>query len=63
MIVRRVVIVIAVKKVRDIETEEMLEDLHGKIREREKENAQLKEKVCIMIEVREGQAFEMMSNW
>ena len=30
---------------RDIETEEMLEELHGKIRELEKTNANLKEKV------------------
>ena len=35
-----------VKRVRDIETEEMLEELHGKIRELEKQNVQLKEKVC-----------------
>lgn len=30
---------------RDIETEEMLEELHGKIRELEKQNGHLKEKV------------------
>ena len=34
-----------VKKTRDIETEEMLEELHGKIRELEKQNGMLKEKV------------------
>ena len=33
------------KKGRDIEMEEMLEDLHGKIRELERQNTQLKEKV------------------
>ncbi|XP_064640394.1 protein fantom-like isoform X3 [Lineus longissimus] len=34
-------------KGRDIETEEMLEDLHGKIRELEKHNAQLKDKLMV----------------
>ena len=34
---------------RDIETEEMLEELHGKIRELEKQNGQLKEKVSITV--------------
>ena len=33
------------KKGRDIETEDMLEELHGKIRELERLNMQLKEKV------------------
>ena len=32
-------------KVRDIETEEMLEELHGKVRELEKEKQNYKEKV------------------
>ncbi len=36
-----------VKKTRDIETEEMLEELHGKIRELEKQNVQLKEKLIV----------------
>ena len=40
------------KKGRDIETEDMLEELHGKIRELERLNMQLKEKVrsyCIVL--------------
>ena len=32
-------------RVRDIETEEMLEDLQGKVRELDRQNNQLKEKV------------------
>ncbi|XP_013398860.1 protein fantom isoform X4 [Lingula anatina] len=35
------------KRVRDIETEEMLEELHGKIRNLEKENGLLKEKLMV----------------
>ncbi|XP_077993112.1 protein fantom-like [Glandiceps talaboti] len=34
-------------KVRDVETEEMLEDMHGKIRELEKQNEQLKNKLMV----------------
>ncbi|XP_077868086.1 protein fantom-like [Saccoglossus kowalevskii] len=34
-------------RVRDVETEEMMEDLHGKIRELEKQNEQLKNKLMV----------------
>ena len=34
------------KRVHDIETEEMLEELHAKVRELEHQNTLLKEKVC-----------------
>lgn len=36
-------------KGRDIETEEMLEELHAKVRELERQNNQLKEKVCACV--------------
>ena len=43
--------VFVVKRVRDIETEEMLEELHGKIRDLDKQNQHLKEKVYNKIKV------------